>query len=93
MIHFQEQTDTARPITALGGGAAIGIPDFVTRPVSGVPGFAQHQNLVTADAQVAVGNARSQIRAEREFPAPRIDQHEVISRPVHLVKFDRHRKI
>ncbi len=79
-----DRSHAARRITAGRHLAAVGVPD-AHEHVSCLRGL-EHDELVAADAFLAVGDGAHRVRAKHERARPRIDHDEVVAEPVHLAE-------
>src|SRR6185437_5431281 len=81
--------DAAGRIAAAFDLASVAIPDahFQVRAVARL----QHDQLVAADARPAVGDRFRQRRRHFERLLARVDDHEIVAEPMHLVEAALHR--
>ena len=86
-MHVDVQRDAARAVAALGRDAAVRVADFVAQVTARKIALVEYENLIAANAEVPVRDAFRLSGFQPEPGLARIDQHEVIARSVHLVKF------
>src|SRR6185437_4368212 len=94
VLRHQQRRNTARAIAASFGLAAIGIAD--AQESGACRGFRRldDEDLVAADAAMAVGDGAGRGGVERQRMLPRIENDEVVPEPVHLDEIERaHRAV
>ena len=82
-----ELVEAADPVGAHLDLGAVGVEDLHAEV--GPLGRAHHQQLVGADAEVAIAKARRQRFERRQFAAQPVEHREVVARPVHLREGER----
>ena len=81
---MHEAHEAPRAVAALLDLAAVGIEDAVAEIGVGAGGRLHQQDLVAADAEVAVGDEAQLVRRQRDGLAYAVDDHEVVAGAVHL---------
>ena len=76
--------DAARRVAAAFDLAAVAVPD--AHPEVGAVARLEHDQLVAADAGAAVGDGAGERGRDLERLRARVDDHEVVAEPVHLVE-------
>jgi hypothetical protein len=79
-----EAREAARAVAALLDLAAVGVPDAVAEIVAFLPGLLHHQQLVAADAEMAVGDAPYLLGREAHGLAHAVEHDEVVALALHL---------
>ena len=90
-LEAHETGETAGTVAALLHLAAIGIEDAVVKVKLGIIGRLHQQQLVEADAEVAIRQLLDDLIAEKHLLGDAIHHHEVVPQPVHLGKIYQHR--
>ena len=88
---MHEAHEAARAVAALFDLAAVGVEDAVAEIDVGARGGLDHQQLVAADAEVAVGDRLHARRAQVDRRAGGVDDDEVVAEAVHLGEAQFHR--
>src|SRR6185503_8544183 len=83
-----ELHEAARAVAALLDLPAVGIEDAVAKVRAAGVGRFDHQDLVAADAEVAVGDLPQLGSVEPERLAGAIENHEIVPRALHLGEWD-----
>jgi len=83
LVHHH-RGDAARGVAAGAGLAAIGIVDAHEDVGLAVGRALEHDQLVAAHAQPAVGDGAPPLGRELEIGRPRVEHDEVVAQPVHL---------
>src|SRR5690606_40800648 len=78
------------PVTALLNLATVGVEDTVAEIHLVTGRRLDNQQLVAANAEMAVGNRTHALRRERHGLARGVDHDEVVAKPVHLGKTQLH---
>jgi hypothetical protein len=79
-----EASEAARAVAALLDLAAVGIEDAVAEIVRGIARSLDQQDLVAADAAMAVGDAAGAPGREVDLLAYAVEHHEIVALAVHL---------
>src|SRR3954451_25085461 len=80
--------NAARSIAAGAGLAAVGIEKPDRRIGAGSGCWADHNQLIAADAGIAVGERAGDGGIDRERFATRIEHDKIVAEPVHLAEAD-----
>src|SRR3546814_19418750 len=88
-VAHQPGRDAARAVAALLRGRAVGVPDPVGGDGAGAGGRLDGQDLVAADAGVAVGQRPAQFRRWLRGAVAQVDAAEIIAGAVHLAETQR----
>ena len=87
---MHEAHEAARAVAALLDLAAVGVEDAVAEVDVGAAGFLDQQDLVAADAEMAVGDAAALFGRERDGLADAVEHDEVVAEAVHFGEFQFH---
>ena len=90
---MHETDKTAGAVAALFNLAAIGIEDAITEIDTGLGRFFNEQNLVTADAKIAVSEITQLFRGEVDLLAHAIENDEIVAQAMHLGKLELHERL
>ena len=85
-----ETGETAGTVAALLHLAAIGIEDAVVEVELGIIGRLHQQQLIEADAKVAIRQLLDDVVAEKHLLGDAVHHHEVVAQAMHLGKFNQH---
>ena len=88
LVH--EAHEAARAVAALLDFAAVGVEDAVAEIDVGAGRRFDHQHLVAADAEIAVGEATHLLRRQDDRLANGVDNDEVVTEAVHLGETQTH---
>ena len=81
---MHEAHEAARAVAALLDLAAVGVEDAVAEVDVVAGGRLDQQDLVAADAEVAVGDAAALLGGERDGLADAVEHDEVVAEAVHF---------
>jgi hypothetical protein len=85
-----ELHEAARAVAALLDLAAVGVEDAVAEVRVRAARALDHQDLVAADAEVAIGDFADLLSGKRKRLIRAIDDDEVVPRPLHLGEGELH---
>jgi hypothetical protein len=85
-----EAREAARAVAALLHLAAVRVVDTVAEIVRGIGGLLDHEQLVAADAEMAIGDCPHELGRERHRLAHAVQHDEVVSLALHLGECELH---
>ena len=87
LLFIKIVAEAAGAVAAVFHLAAVGVEDAIDEVMARVAGGLDNQQLVEADAAMAVGPGADLGRRPGEGPVAAIQHHKVITQPVHFGKF------